>query len=603
MINSKKLSLVMLLSASMILAGCNNATPSSSDASASSATPSDSSVVPSVDPSSTEETPADVPTQEGATTFYIEVAEDSVALPSWCSYFLTGCMNGWKTTIADGAIELEQLEDTNIYYAIVEGYDDDANKADRGYQVTMGYNESSNLGASSLGINWSYKGQSNNSFANLDHPVFDAPVDGIVHITALWSDGTVDEGGFKWTAALPEPIVAKNYTVKFALSTELAAAVSAWNTEKKASGVTGFAVKGGHNGWAWTPMTKVDDTHYSFTVESIICGVSYEMCVAPLTAAGVDGDAYNLSGTGAKAPDTTDKDGNFHVGNLFFTPMVLDGDNFTFEWGDLVLPEKANGAKEGTYVLPSAVAIQQDLVIELKNTNKNGDGFATGKTPTLASDIAPVAWNPTDATNHFVYDEATQKWSFTFAYDAQAGAKFFYGVSYEFKIVDGLGWEKAAANAGENASFVVADSYALPVVVELDFAKLGVEDQTLSVSYGALLSSPVTITLTDNGTGTLGDGVEPAIPGSFNGWKNDGSDKMTKVDDDTYTYVIASGTLKIGETAEFKIVSSGSWSGAMENGGNNLTFRITDLTKLNVNISGDFSKLGSEAQTPTIVVA
>ena len=486
MINSKKLSLVMLLSASMILAGCNNATPSSSSGSASSATPSDSSVVPSVDPTSSQEAPADVPTQEGATTFYIEVAEDSVALPSWCSYFLTGCMNGWKTTIADGAIELEQLEDTNIYYAIVEGYDDDANKADRGYQVTMGYNESSNLGASSLGINWSYKGQSNASFSGLDHPVFDAPVDDIVHITATWSDGTVDEGGFKWTAALPEPIVAKNYTVQFALSTELAAAVSAWNTEKKASGVTGFAVKGGHNDWAWTPMTKVDDTHYSFTVESIICGVSYEMCVAPLTAAGVDGDAYNLSGTGAKAADTTDEDGNFHVGNLFFTPMALDGDNFTFEWGDLVLPAKASGTDQA-YALPSATKLNQTITIRVFDI-EGGTGLAEGLSLYVAGNWN--GWN-NDAANVMTENEGV------YSYVIPSTVDIYEGVALEFGVISNSTWAGKLSDKGGANFKIIPEVNKVYFDIVGDLSKNGTTDSEGTVNYHGQYVNGIVITVSD----------------------------------------------------------------------------------------------------------
>ena len=583
MINNKKLWAALILSASMLLAGCGETNPGTSDSN-----PDTTSSAPDVMPS--------VPKTEGSTTFFIEVAEDSIELPSYCSYFLTGCMTGWKEKKADGALELINLEGTNIYYVEVAGYDDAANEADRGYQITMGYNESSNLGDSKVGINWSYKAKSNSSYPGLDHPTFDAPVDGVVHITAKYNDGSIDEAGWKWEAALPEPVIVNNYTVQFELSAALSAQITAWNEEKGESGVTGLSVKGGFNDWAWEKLTKVDDTHYKFTVESIIAGVSYEMCVAPHTAAGTE-DAYNLTGTGAKADDTTDEDGTYHLGNLYMTPLALDGDDYTKNWGVLSAPAKANGTKGDAYALPVAQKLDEKIVITVSD-KEGGTGLADGLNLYVAGDWN--GWNNAEA-NKMAYDSVSKKYSYTMPIDC------YVGVKHEFGVIATSDWKGKLVMAGEEEGSLVnfaiipeANKYMYDIVGDL--SKVGTTDSAGTVSYHGAYVNGIIITVTDKEGGTgLGAGKSLYIAGSWNGWSNAEANKMAyDSNSKEYTYTIADGIAQVGAELQFGVISNANWAGKLSaEGGSNFSFS-PELGKLHVNIVGDLAKNGVEDSVGTL---
>ncbi|MBP5216424.1 MAG: PT domain-containing protein [Bacilli bacterium] len=587
MINNKKLILAALLSASMILAGCDGGTPASQPTSQPASQPtSQPTSQTSAEPT------ADVPTEAGKTTFYIEVASDSIALPTWCSYFLTGCMNGWATTPSGGVIELQNLANTNIYYAIVAGYDDEANAADRGYQVTMGYNASSQLGDASQGINWSYKGKSNASFSGLDHPTFDAPVDGIVHITAKWSDDTVDEAGFKWDAALPEPVTVDNYTVKFTVDPTLKTLVDAWNSEKGASGVTGYAVKGTHNDWSWKALKAEEDGSYTFTVDKIICGVTYEMCVAPLTAAGVDGDAYNLTGTGVKAADTTDEDGTYHIGNFSFTPLALDGDDYVATWGALKAPEKASGEIDTAYALPSATKLDHTITIRVYDI-ENGTGLGEGKHLYVAGSWNGWGLGDNDA-NIMTENEGVYSYEIT--------ADIYVGVALEFGIISNSTWAgKLSAEGGANFK-IIPEVNKTKFDIVGDLSKNGVEDSVGTYDYHGDFVNGIVITVSDieGGTG-LGEGKHLYVAGSWNGWGlGDNDANIMTENEGVYTYTIADNTATIGAKLEFGIISNSSWAGKLSaEGGANFSFTV-EAGKLHVNIVGDLAKNGVENSVGTL---
>ena len=605
MINNKKLILAALLSASMILAGCDGAptTPSSSPATQTSQPTTSQPAGDSSQPAGDSSQPAGssqsqggdvtVPTEADKTTFYIEVSPESVALPTWCSYFLTGCMNGWAMTPNNGAIELQQLSDTNIYYAIVADYDDEANAADRGYQVTMGYNADSGLGDEKQGIDWSYKGKSNASFSGLDHPTFDAPVNGVVHITAKWSDDTVDADGFEWDEALPEPVVIHNYTVKFALGDDVVAAVTAWNAEKGDSGVTGYAVKGAHNGWTWTAMDKVDNTHYSFTVDSIICGVKYEMCVAPMTAAGVDGDAYSLTGDGVKNDDVTDEDGTYHIGNFSFSPLSLDLDDYVWDWGTLHLPTKVNGAKEGTYALPTATKLAHSVTVRVFDI-EGGTGLAEGLSLYIAGKFS--GWGEAVGNDDYKLVLEGDAYVYTFTMD------LYVGVAIEFGIISNKDWAgKLSAEGGANFKLVPELNKTKFDIVG-DLSKNGVEDSVGTVNYHGDYVNGIVITVSDieGGTG-LGEGKHLYVAGSWNGWGPGENDANIMTENEgVYTYTIADNTATIGAKLEFGIISNKDWAGKLSaEGGNNFSFTV-EAGKLHVNIVGDLAKNGVENSVGTL---
>ena len=637
MINSKKLSLVMLLSASMILAGCNNATPSSSDASSvtptsnptsqpagESSQPADESSQPAGESSQGGQQGDELPTFPAETGkiaayFYLGEVNGLTAgedLPSYLSFFATGdfsTANTWSTGYpAEGSsvIEFTRLSATSdVYYAYLPAFAESYN-SDYGFQIEISYSSTAGVGALG-GMHYSNMSDASNGQSGMNHQTGVIDDNGNLFLRGDYGDGTFTKtqdwkrDGFALPAA---PTVLKNYSIKFGIDSDLCETLTA-NPYLK------IAAKGGWDGWGNQKnlLTLAEDKTYgTLTIGDVIAGGTLEFCVSLVTDAMTQiNDKYNLAWNGAHADDAT-TEGVFKLGNLQITPLSLDGDNHVYgtEAGEktiLSMPAKANGTSDN-YAIPAApVAVEKDVVIELKNTNESA-GLAAGKTPTLASAFAAKSWDAADASNNFSYDETTQKWTYSFPYVAADGAKFYYGLPYEFKITDGTGWGHAAAGEkGGNASFVIENEYALPVIVELDFAKLGVEDQVVSLDYyGTIVSDAVTITLVDSGEGTLGENIVPAIPGDFTNWKNEASTSMTKVDDDHYTYTIAANALKLGKVYNFQITATGSWTGAMRavaSGEGNLSLQITDLTKLSVTVSGDFAKLGVEQQVATVVVA
>ena len=94
-----------------------------------------------------------VPVEDGKVTFYFEMGEEGVEIPSYCNVFLTGAFAGWKTAVGE-AVTMQPLEEgSNIWYGQWEG--DATTLEDKGYQLTVGY--SADSGSMSTGVNWSYK--------------------------------------------------------------------------------------------------------------------------------------------------------------------------------------------------------------------------------------------------------------------------------------------------------------------------------------------------------------------------------------------------------------------------------------------------------------
>ena len=291
--------------------------------------------------------------QNGVTVFYFHVASDSFPLPSYCSYYLTGVFNNWEELEANGAIRMEVLNANgkDYYYALIQDYDDEAHADHRGYQVTMGYNETSGLSKDEIGINWSYKADSNMTYPGLECPIYNAPKDGVVYLQATYYEGYTDPRGFHWSVHLPEPNPQGNviYDYGVAFHIEFWETLLAWNEAHPDCGITGFAIKGDFNGWVWEPMEDCGEHDYLFRISSVISGVIYQFCIAPLTNNGAS-DRYDLWGDGQKYEDTVDASGYFHQGNFYFVPESYSAGIF---WGNLKMPEFANGTMKEPYTLPS----------------------------------------------------------------------------------------------------------------------------------------------------------------------------------------------------------------------------------------------------------
>lgn len=174
---------VLLLAASTLLVACGGGK-----------TPGKSEPTPS-----SESTPApELPVEEGKTTvwFQFKAREDGVqALESFVSPFITGNFAGWKTGMDNEDVNLRPVEmkllegTTDIYYCQIDNSrlhiaatETVEEHWDLSYQLTLGWNASSNAPAAQQGINWSYKADYNALQPGDKHPVMDAPVDGKIFL-------------------------------------------------------------------------------------------------------------------------------------------------------------------------------------------------------------------------------------------------------------------------------------------------------------------------------------------------------------------------------------------------------------------------------------
>jgi|GEM_PF-4463687 hypothetical protein len=176
---------VLLLAASTLLVACGGGK-----------TPAKDSSKPTSD--STSEAEVEIPVEEGKTTvwFQFKAKEGGVtALESYVSPFITGQFAGWKTNMADENVNLRPVEMTllegteDIYYCQIDNErfhfaekDGVPEHYDYSYQLTLGWNASSNAPAASQGINWSYKADYNALQPGDHHPVMDDPVDGKIFL-------------------------------------------------------------------------------------------------------------------------------------------------------------------------------------------------------------------------------------------------------------------------------------------------------------------------------------------------------------------------------------------------------------------------------------
>ena len=297
---------------------------------------------------------------DGATVFYLRVAPDSVPLPAYCSYYLTGVFCDWAERQNDGALELLRYDSRGLYAVHIYGYDDSLHAEHRGYQVTMGYNYASGLPAENAGINWSYKAESNDTYPGLECPIYDAPDRGLVHLKATFFDGYTEEAGFRWNRTLPDPsaqpgdLSVKNFRLVFRLCDPFSSALAEWNAKSGQTGVIGFAIKGDFTNWEWRLIEDWGEGAYYFDPGSVFRNVTYQFVVAPYAEEGVYDDRYDLIGDGPRMSDSVEPDGRFHLGNLYFCLGEGYLDDCALFWGYLDMPGTANGSYGDLYSLPSA---------------------------------------------------------------------------------------------------------------------------------------------------------------------------------------------------------------------------------------------------------
>jgi hypothetical protein len=611
---NKKIGIVLALAA-LGLAGCGSTTSSASKAAtsstpaATSSTPATSVPATSVPATSVPATsvPAtsvpgvDIPTRADNFTFYFHFkASDTVkSLEKWTSPYIDGVFNSWN---AHPGVEMTALAGSDVYYCYVPKADVswEKNANDLGYQLCLGYNATSGVGASMQGVaGYTYKSDFSTNFSGVSHPVWATkgaavPDTDLIDLRAytyskdqhVW-DGAGDD--FMTFKAQPvEPVVLKNYQIAVDLTAVKAAAPTH---------VTDYMVKGSYDGWAKSKSLVAGTGDYlgKYIIDcgDVIAGAQIQFCVAPVTLAITEvTDAYIF---------TTATFGDSDVGtfdtaskNAALTPLKLDGDNHVASWGAYTVPEG--------YVWPIApVAMTEDVTITLSNSGKGA--LATGTTIYVAG-----SWNgwSADAANAM-----TANTDGTYSYVIPA-AKMFVNVELQFGIITNSDWKGklVAADTTDPAKLVNfafrPAEHMLLLDVAGDFALLGVTDAAGTLNYhGAYIpaGTVITIDFVNSGTGALATGVVPCIPGAFDSWNN--ATAMTANGAKwSYTITATAKQLQFFASYEFKITPTGTWDGAIAGAaGANLSFAIADIAKLTVTVSGDYALLGAAGGVGTVTVA
>lgn len=589
MINKKLLAIAMgALAMGLASCGGNSSEPTV-----------DSSAEPVVSETEPDEGGAVCPVVEGKTAVYFKVAEGSAALPSWASYYATGCWNGWATgaaTEANGIVEFQQLGDSNIYYGYMPTFDDATYSADRGFQLAVGYNASAGLSAASSGMNWTYKSASCASWPGEEHPKFEAPVNNEIFLRAHWKDESV-EAAHKFESVPPEPIVLKNYSLQFKVSEAL---------KEKLTGEYSYrslAVKGSFNDWGTTILSYDEKNDvYSVSLGDVIANTTGEMCVSVVNQTGILEDKYNLTKSaeadskaeGGVRANSVGEDGIFHLGNLVYSPLKFDGNDHVAYWGTLDIPAKQNGSVDKDNVayvfpgVPEAVKGSFDIVL----ANSGEGALPEGTVPHYAGMFN--GWKHEafslgeDGVYHYTVTP-TEK------------APVYYNVGYEMKVTMG-DWDHPQVDDGTGANIVVrlASAMSVPVTVSFDFSKLGVEKTGATVKYGNPMTQDIHINVTsDSAEHVLAEGANLYVAGSWNGWNNAEANIMTK-DGDKYVYTIPANTMNIGTALAFGVITNVSWTGKLVGAGlANFSFTIEE-GKTNVNIVGNLALCGVKDSEGTL---
>jgi len=339
---NKKFSATLLALAALGLAACG---PTSSESTKSSSVLSSSS---SALVSSTSSETVNVPVVEGKYTVYFHLGADSVvkALDSFNSFFINGAFNTWTTSTA---VPFTALTGTDVYYAQIEAAGFATSETDstfdmtkRGYQLTIGWNTTSNAPAEQQGTDYTLKADYNALYPGTAHPKMDAPKDSKIELygaTAVAADPAVPDTTsdehwmadpativhYQTFAAQKAAVVSiKNYSIKFKIADKDGAQVS------KPAWVADFYATGGYDSWGGAltdafKLTADNDGYYTIKFGDVFGGVKVEYMVVCTVK--------NTEGTVVTTGFWTNK---AHGANLDWTPVGADGDNAVIDAGDLV---------------------------------------------------------------------------------------------------------------------------------------------------------------------------------------------------------------------------------------------------------------------------
>jgi len=237
----------------------------------------------------------DVPTEAGKVTFYFESASTSVKLESYASYWLTGGFINFAT--GSDALEMIKLGDTNTYYVITDAPDTTLSQGNE-YQIVQGYNTSSNMAATKIGLQWTdaYKSDEELAYEAMKNPIF----------TYAGTEQTINLGTHTFSTAVKAPAAPlTNYSVYV-------------STEALPSYVHVF-LPGNWNNWGNTEGLSIEMTAanaertlWKYNFESIYAD-TYEYAVALSNTTTVDWSFKCLEAA---------------AGNMKYTIYETDGSNF-----------------------------------------------------------------------------------------------------------------------------------------------------------------------------------------------------------------------------------------------------------------------------------
>lgn len=364
----------------------------------------------------------EVPTEEGKTTFYFTVAEDSVALPAHASYFLTGgftCEDGstdWLTD-ADKVVEFKQLkEGSNVYYGMFDKLEVGSTKEKYyNYQLTVGYNAES--GAPSTGVNWSYKSAECAAFEYGTDPVFE-----------IAADGTVNLGTHTWTEMPAAPKILHNLTINVTFAEAVPANVALYMPGNF------------KNNWACSPAEdaltpSADRKTWSIVVPQVVAGNKEAKIIAEYATA----TAYTWANTVLD---------NGEGGNYALMLKGTWGDDYVLNLNEQIDEETAAPLSyDFAAKLPEVLAEKVDVKIKLV-----ADAAITAEKLYVAGTMN--SWTATEMTKvddtHFEYTIAETNIP-----------------SYEFGILADTGWHLAVklADEGNTKAKVSVDNH--EIVLEL----------------------------------------------------------------------------------------------------------------------------------------
>jgi len=382
------------------------------------------------DPGTDEPNTSEVPTEAGKVTFYFTLSDKSVALDSYASYYLTGGFIGFAT--GTDAYEMQKNGDTNIYYCIVDVPDTSKTQGNE-YQIVKGYNSSSNMAASKLGLQWvdAYKSDEELALEALKNLTFEFKA----------GDAKVDLGTHTFSTAVSAPSKPlANYTLSF----KFKASVPEYATPY---------VFGSFSGWR-TPNGEDTDENKAKMAEGRLTTVDPERKVWTKKLDVIYADNYvfkllveyssaTLNVTWNAVDETQD--------NTPFTIYQSDGDNYTLDMGEFTMDFDKK--------LPDPTKV---VKVDYVFVNSGTAALPEGVEPGLCGDF--LSWTYTAMTH---LDDGT--WALS-AYQTTI-AEHQLGV---INMKEGAtNWAGSITAEGGNNLYFTLTAESKKVIITGDYSKLG----------------------------------------------------------------------------------------------------------------------------------